>query len=359
MKRLAWLVCLAGFTLPLSAQRPELSGYVSDMASGAALYPGGEQTWENLLHNRLNAGWQWTEYWRADAGMRNRYILRTAGEKRQELHIDIDRLYLSFEKAQWSLQIGRQRVNWGQTLVWNPNDIFNTYSFFDFDYVERPGCDALRATRYHSPTASTEMAISLDASRRTTAALLHRWNRNNFDYQVMGGLYAESDAVLGGAWSGDAQGVNLRGEISLFRSLRRPTEGESPWVTAASVGVDYVSPHSLTLQAEALYNDVRNAVASSGLMGLYAAPLSAKYLSVCRWNLFAQASYPLTPRVNASLSALWFADIQAYYAGLSLDCSMAENLDCSLIAQYFALGEKAGRDEMQILFAFARLKYSF
>ena len=37
-----------------------------------------------------------------------------------------------------------------------------------------------------------------------------------------------------------------------------------------------------------------NAFSENGLMGLYAAPLSAKYLSVCNWNIFANASYPIT-----------------------------------------------------------------
>jgi hypothetical protein len=363
MKRFALFCCLACLALPLFAQRgrPEVSGYVSDMASVVAQYPGGEWKGENTLHNRLNAGWQWNGYLRMDAGMRIRYIVGNLREKSHELHVDIDRLYLTFEKGTWNLQLGRQRINWGHTLVWNPNDLFNTYSFFDFDYVERPGCDALRITRYHSPTASTELAVSPGGSQRTTAALLHRWNLNRFDLQLIGGLYAGSDLVLGGAWSGDFGGLNSRGEFSLFRSLCKPLDGGSRWVAAASAGIDYVFPNSLMLQAEVLYNDVRSDLASSsaGLMELYAAPLSAKYLSVCRWHLFGQASWPVTPRLTPSLSALYFAEIQSYYAGCSLDCSVAENLGLSLIAQYFASTGNAGRGNLQILFAFLRLKYSF
>ena len=33
-------------------------------------------------------------------------------------------------------------------LVWNPNDLFNAFSFVDFDYEERPGSDALRIQKY-------------------------------------------------------------------------------------------------------------------------------------------------------------------------------------------------------------------
>jgi hypothetical protein len=359
MKRFLVIASLAGLACSLSAQknRPELSGYLSNLASVVAQYPTGEWRWENLLHNRLNAGWQFAERWRIDAGMRNRYIVGNIGEK-SKLHAAFDRLYLAFEQGKWNLQLGRQRVNWGQTLVWNPNDLFNAYSFFDFDYAERPGCDAFRATRYHSPTASTELAVSLSTSRRMTAALLHHWNLNSFDYQAMGGLYEGSDLVVGGAWSGDFGGLNFRGEFSIFQPLGKQP-ADSALSVAASVGVDYIFSNSLLLQAEALYNRAGGASSSAGLMGLYAAPLSAKRLSVSDWNVFAQASYPLSPRLHSSISALCFAEIQSYYAGFTLDYSLAGNLDLSCIAQYFASTEKSALGNMQVLLAFVRLKYSF
>ncbi|MDR1879338.1 MAG: hypothetical protein LBQ78_00185 [Tannerellaceae bacterium] len=362
MKRRLVILLLLAATAGVSAQpdnKPELSGYVSDMASLIALQPAGEWMWENLLHNRLNAGWQFAPSWRVDAGLRNRLIAGNRGDKNLELRVAVDRLFVTFEKEKWKLQAGRQRINWGQTLVWNPNDIFNTYSFFDFDYVERPGCDAFRATYYHSPTASTELAASLDAShRRLTAALLHHWNHRNFDYQLMAGLYAESDLVVGGAWSGDFSGLNFRGELSFFQPLGHSRTASSRTI-AASVGADYIFPSSLALQAEALYNNVGNAFSSNGLMGLYAAPLSAKYLSICDWNLFAQASYPLTPRLNSSVSTMYFVEIKSWYAGLSLDYFLIENLDLSFIVQYFSAPQTPAFADMQITLLFARLKYSF
>ena len=56
----------------------------------------------------------------------------------------------------------RQRINWGQTLVWNPNDIFNAYSYFDFDYIERPGSDAIRLQYYPDYSSAIEMAVKAD-----------------------------------------------------------------------------------------------------------------------------------------------------------------------------------------------------
>ncbi|MCG8318265.1 MAG: hypothetical protein MI921_02070 [Cytophagales bacterium] len=51
--------------------------------------------------------------------------------------------------------IGKHRINWGKSYVWNPNDVFNAYSFFDFDYEERRGTDALLIKYTTSPFSST------------------------------------------------------------------------------------------------------------------------------------------------------------------------------------------------------------
>ena len=75
-------------------------------------------------------------------------------------HTMIDRFYLSWRTDNWRVRLGRQRVNWGINLVSNPNDLFNVYSFFDFDYVERPGADAVRAQHYLDGMSSLEVAVS-------------------------------------------------------------------------------------------------------------------------------------------------------------------------------------------------------
>jgi hypothetical protein len=96
-----------------------------------------------------------------------------------------------------------------------------------------------------------------------------------------------------------------------------------------------------------------------GLIEMYSAPLSAKYLSISDWNIFINASYPVTPRLSGSLSSMYFVDIQSCYAGLSMDYSVIENLDFSFIAQYFSTVGNSNIGNMQLLMAFARLKYSF
>ncbi len=359
----------------------EISGYVNDMPSVIMQSPDNEWLWENLIHNRLNFDWQINTNWRIDAGMRNRLMIgniteqpgyaenigfdngwmdmswNIVDERNVLLNTTFDRLYLTFGKNKWDLKLGRQRINWGQTLVWNPNDIFNTYSFFDFDYVERPGCDAFRGTYYHNETSSTELAASIDYSDKVTVAMLHHWNLKNTDYQVMGGMLTESDVVIGGAVSSDFKGINIRTELSYFQPIKNFTDTSG--VISVSVGLDYLFKNSLMLQTEVLYNNVGNTFSREGLLALYTAPLSAKYLSVCDWNIFVQASYPFTSRLSASLSGMSFIDIQSFYTGLSIDYSILENLDFSFITQHFTTTGKSDWGHMQAWLGFIRLKYSF
>jgi hypothetical protein len=369
----------------------DFGGYLSEMPSVVFVSNPQEVYWQNLVHSRLNFGWQMSGYFRFEASARTRFLTGSEmmintdeigadkgvvdlswnvfpnkrvfpNEKFATLNVALDRLNASFEKGKISLKIGRQRINWGQNFVWNPNDVFNTYSFFDFDYAERPGCDAFHGTYYHSATSQTEIAASVNTlltvsaqkyERKITAAARRRLNWKNFDFQMIGGMFQQSDLVLGGAWTGDMKGVSFRGEFSVFQPFQHFADTTA--TVAASVGFDYTFANSLFLQAEMLYNNVHD-TNYDGILGLYAAPLSAKTLSISDWNIFAQANYPFSPRLNGSLSGMYFVDIKAIYTGFSLDFSVLENLDLSLISQYFYAAEPL---KMHAVFGFARLKYSF
>ncbi len=88
----------------------------------------------------------------------------------------------------FQVTLGRQRINWGQTFVWNPNDIFNAYSYFDFDYIERPGSDAVRLQYFPSSSSVAEFAVKVDDENDITAAGLYRFNKWGYDIQFLAGL---------------------------------------------------------------------------------------------------------------------------------------------------------------------------
>lgn len=62
----------------------------------------------------------------------------------------IDRLWIDWAYKKWELRAGRQRINWGKTSVWNPNDLFNTFNYANFDYEEQAGSDAIKLSYYPS-----------------------------------------------------------------------------------------------------------------------------------------------------------------------------------------------------------------
>lgn len=381
----------------LNAQKVEFSGYLNDMPSAIWLnQPQSTFYWQNLIHNRLNFGWQINNNFRFDVSARTRLLAgssqmmdasKISGDngirdlswnifprKNTIFNTSLDRLNFTFEKNKFSLTLGRQRINWGQNFVWNPNDIFNTYSFFDFDYPERAGCDALRMIYYHSAVASSEMAVSVNKNDEITAAAMHRWNWKSFDFQVIAGVmnaggtkhntsvdsisYLPADLVLGGAWTGDFKGISFRGEFSFFHRLENSIYSPKNTFTA-SVGLDYTFSNSLFLQAEMLYNTINsNSELMNGeIMGIYSQPMSAKNLSFARWNIFSQATYPFSPRLNGSASAIYYPDRNGGYAGLSIDYSLVENLNLAFFMQTFYISFNP--KPLECLFGFVRLKYSF
>jgi hypothetical protein len=373
-------VAVNGYASDKEAATVSFGGYVSVMPSVIWLDMPQSIYWQGPMHNRLNLSLGFARYFTAEASLRTRFVsgsnlLVNPGEMSFDkgwadlawnifsgtgnristlLNTSFDRLNVTFEKDRWQVKVGRQRINWGQNFVWNPNDIFNTYSFFDFDYPERPGCDALRITFFGSATASSELAVAVNRYGKATAAFMRHFNWRNVDFQIIAGEQTQSDLVLGGALTGDVKGVSLRGEFSVFQ----PIENFADAVTtvAASAGLDYMFSNSLMLQAEALYNNVSQTTGGGDIMTLASTGrLSAKMLSICDWSLFAQASYPFTPRFNGAVSTMYFVEAKAFYSGFSLDFSLLDNLDMSLLAQYF----HSGKPKMNLMLGFARLKYSF
>ncbi len=138
------------------------------------------------------------------------------------LHSMFDRAYLDWVSGNWQITAGRQRVNWGMNLVWNPNDLFNSYSYFDFDYEERPGTDALRIQYYTGMTSSAELVYQIGENDDEMAlAGLYRFSQWNYDIQFIGG-WVGTDYIIGTGWAGNIKGGGFRGEIT--HSFRKTTK---------------------------------------------------------------------------------------------------------------------------------------
>ena len=368
------------FILPLPAQQKvSLNGYVSGLYT--PIYLSGEDLFLNngLLHNRLNFKYTPDDKWSFTAEIRNRAVFGNFSSLSPDyfsrltadngwmnlswnitqgtgylLNSSVERLNIAYNDKKWSLVVGRQRINWSQTLMFNPNDIFNGYSFFDFDYPEKAGSDAVRLSYYPSEVSVVEVAAKLNRWGQPTIAALYRFNAGGWDAQALGGIVNRYDRVVGAGFSGEAGGVNLRGEASFFHSTQSDAPMKNTLVT--SFGADYIFKNSLSLSGTVLYN--QQPTGSSGnFLSLYNVPLTPKLLSITDWTACVQVSYPITPLFTGGLAVVSFIDMPAFYFGPSVDYSLSDNLTVSAMVQLFTGGSKTSVSNLAL--GYLRLKYNF
>jgi hypothetical protein len=272
----------------------------------------------------------------------------------------LDRLWLQFSFDKLEIKLGRQRINWGQTFVWNPNDIFKSYSYFEVDYPERPGSDALRVQYYTGDASSIELAVKTDSSNRVTAAGYFRFNTLGFDIQVLGGIYQGEDMTLGTGWSGNAGPVSFRGEMSYFRDL--DNFSDTTGYLMASAGFDHTFSNSLMIQLEGLYSAFAKELDIYNFLQFYSGNMDVKNLGFTDWSFFANISYPITPLITGSFATIWYPKLKGAYLGPSFELSLYNNLDLSLILQYFTAeynNPSGAASRENNTFGFLRLKWSF
>ncbi len=379
----------------------DLSGYISAMPS---LYLTEDSTlWQVLLHNRLNFNAYISKNFTISVQLRNQLI---AGDFIELMDIEngfnkenyflpltwkkefgnnylltsaFDRFWLQYTFNKLEIKLGRQRINWGQTFVWNPNDIFNTYNFFDFDYPERPGADAIRVQYYPSFTSSLDLAAKIDSAGNFTGGGLFRFTRWNTEFQLLAGYYSNSDKLIisdtlpqyswdtedliaGIGFSAGIGTMSLRGEISYLYSVQEGNDSTNQFL--ASLAVDYTLGSKTSMMFEFFYNDnVQQSEAS--FLGLYEGSQNVKTLSSTKYNIFGQLTYPISPILNGTLAGMYFFDdnLAGFFTGPSVELSLGDNLTLAAFFQIFAFKFEnpytAKKEWINSNFAFLRLKWNF
>jgi hypothetical protein len=377
---IVFLASLAGSLFSQEKQKAvELNGYLTTIESAMFDTLSNTVFFENILHNRINFKAYIGNKITFATEVRNRlftgdmvkamgkaYAAMTGmdpgvvdmswnimNENSFFLNTTVDRLWLDFNFNKFQARVGRQRINWGQTFVWNPNDIFNAYSFFDVDYVERPGSDAIRLQYYPSSSSAIELAAKMDSNDDVTVAGLGRFNSWGYDFQLLAGYVNSSDIVAGAGWSGSAGSVSIRGEGSWFHPLE--SFNDTSGTTIITAGADKIFEDNSMIQAQLMY--CNNPLKPGNFASLYTGKLSAKDLAFSKFTAFGQFTWAATPLLNVGISAMWFPDLKGYFAGPSVDYSLAENMDFSLIWQHFD-GKMSGiKSRLNLIYL--RIKISF
>jgi len=268
-------------------------------------------------------------------------------------HVMLDRAFVRYSKNKWEATLGRQRINWGVTLAWNPNDIFNAYSLYDFDYEERLGSDAARIIFYPNSSSSIEITSKIATEKNeVVSAALYKFNKAKFDFQAFSGV-AHKDVVAGGGWAGNIKNAGFKGEFSYFHPYRHFTD--STGVFTGVLSVDYSFKNSLYLNSSFLY--VSNGSNDANFF-LSVFNISAKTLSPYKYNFFVQALYPITPFLNAGLSTLYSPGSHALFINPVLTYNIKEDWDIDLVGQlFFSNVNDEYKDQAELLYF--RLRWSY
>ena len=336
---------------------------------------------DNLIHNRLNFAYYPGQHFDAHLELRNRIFygqfvetipnysdlinsktgyfnlsrILFKGES-YFMHSTIDRAYIDLNYGKLQIRAGRQRINWSQNLIWNPNDVFNAYSYFDFDYEERPGTDALKVQYYTGVTSSAEAVYEIaDSLKAMSFAGLYRFNSLGYDFQFLGG-YVKNDWVLGTGWSGHIGGAAFRGEATYFYTNENLNNDRSQLV--AAISGDYTFKNSLAAQMAVIYNSKGSTGKAPFPENIFYTSVSAKNLTPARTEVFAQVSYPFTPLINGSLAGIVNPLDHSFFFGPSFTFSLQDNLELLLMGQFFE-----GRDGTEYgdigKLLYWRIKWSF
>ncbi len=363
-----------------------LKGYVKGMTSMQTIGDGGEIAIENTLHNRFDVNWYINDNFTFTGGLRNRiiagnnvslipnysdFVSRDFGffdlswvwaDEESWIGISqLDRFMIDYNKNNFQITVGRQRINWGQTFVWNPNDLFNTYSYFDFDYEEKPGSDAVRLQYYIGESSKIELSTAVNNENKVTSVLFYRFNTHGYDIQFLTGLFTESDYVLGGGWSGSIAGGGFSGEFTYFIPTKNNSETENN--LTATIHYDYTFSNSLNLQFEALYNGFGADNFSSGLGDILFIDLNPKNLFPTKIAFFGSGAYEISPLFRAILAGMYGPEGNFWYIGPTLTYSMSNTLELAAIGQYFSMDEIEASIGNPVAnngsALFVRLKWSF
>ncbi len=241
-----------------------------------------------------------------------------------------DRLYAEWDGGDWNVRLGRQRINWGVALMTNPNDIFNHYSVYDFDYPERPGSDAVRIQRFFGFGTRLEAAVRPDRERdKTVAALLFGFHMKSYDIQTIAGRYRDRWAV-GLGWAGNLGGAGLKGETMTYHRPATPP-GEREFKTVTAMSIDTMLPKRLFALLELLYNEGGGMDA----MATGSDRIAPDNPSISKWQATARLTWPPHPLLDTDLTVMIFPDECGAYLAPSATWSITPNMDASIIGQIF------------------------
>ncbi|MBO6536565.1 MAG: hypothetical protein JJ966_10105 [Balneolaceae bacterium] len=373
------LIITVIFGVEISAQALQFRGYVKELGSLAFSNDLGTVNYDNIVHNRLETVWDANDNFELKLDLRNRLISGNSVSSTplyadfldddpgfldmswillesdaHVLHSTIDRAQLTYFNGPFEATLGRQRINWGQTFVWSPNDLFNAYAYLDFDYEERPGTDAFSAEYAWGFASSVNLGYRFgDSLNESVIAVMYRDNFAEYDIQLLAGSHFD-EWMVGAGWSGYFRDAGFKGEISYFQPKSSSSTEKN--IVTASMGFDYMLPNAVYISGEFLYNGGFESAGNT--LAQISQPPSADNLFIAKTGFYLNGSFSASPLTTISLSTLGSFDESVFILIPQVSYSISENTDLLFLSQLLrGDGLTAFTNTPNLLFF--RVKWSF
>ncbi len=394
VRKLLFLLLILPSPLWAQSSSFEISGYVKYLSSISDYSSIEGHLYDQQVHARINTAWYPTDSLRAQMDVRVRAFygesIETISGFSEEIknnydftNLDasmwdrkkslgygqVDRLWLDYTKDDLEITLGRQRIAWGTSLVWNVIDLINPKSVLDFDYEEKPGSDALRVQYYTGAVSKAELSIrpGKDIDHSTIAGL-YSVNISGYDFYAIVGT-RNNRWVVGTAWAGSVLDGGFRGEVLVSESPDRdasrdqsilPVPEDSIFTsqrTVASFALsgDYTFASSFYIHTECLYNS-NGKRKNTGLFQQES--IDAGMLSPARWSLYQEFAYDIDPLTRVTLFGIFNPDDHSSIIVPMLSRSLSTNLELLLIG-FLSSGEQETEFGPYGNSIHLRLKYSF
>lgn len=364
------------------AKRWDLAGYVK--YQGVANLPDSyDNGYDHQLEQRFNYEYRFTKQLRFNASMRNRLLMGDSAELAGYAksvaddpgYLDLstnvldknglianaqfDRLYFDWSNENWQTRAGRFRINWAMNTLWNPNDIFSSYSIYDFAYEERKGSDALLLKRRVALDSSLSLVYNPHQnSELTSYAGRYLFNQNGWDMQLIAGK-AQLDYLFAGGLAGDIEGAGVRAELSWFQAKERYLGAQLQDDTlVASLESDYSftgSNNWLGRIAILYISKPQTALSAQAFLNL---PTTARSLSFSEFTYYAELGADLTALSRLTLSGSYYSD-GSYSIVASNQYSLADDWQLQTVLQRFAGRDSSLFGQTPSYVVFMQLKWSF
>ncbi|HUX61835.1 MAG TPA: hypothetical protein VMV32_11035 [Ignavibacteriaceae bacterium] len=392
--KVIYIFILFSFYASAQTDKYSIGGYAKYLFSSVKYPQFDERYYDHLIHIRLNTKWYPLSNLTGTMELRFRTYFGESVEdysnyegliksyqplmnldaflwddKSSIGYLEADRLYLDYYAEDLQATLGRQRIAWGMSWVWNPLDIFNPRSVLDFDHEELSGVDALRLQYYTGAVSKVEIALAPARDKEYSSyAFLLSQNAFGYDFNFMGGFKRER-WIIGTGWSGDILDAGFRGEITYSQNPKLITQYDPIYsfygkealsanennVLNFVISGDYTFQNSFYIHSELLFNS-NGKTENAGLFNDEAYQLGM--LSTAKWSLYQEFSYDITPLIRGSVFAIINPNDKSFVIVPSISYSVITNLDVFLIGLFFNGDHLTEYGDFGHYF-YARLKWSF